>query len=129
MYKRLLLFVPSLIVLFFLITTLPVHAQAWGGCVDANGVASLKCLPVVFSNIVRAGLMFAGTVALFLLIWGGFLYVRSGGDPKQTQSARQMITYAILGLILILSSFGIIYLIAYLTKTNCITQLSFTACK
>jgi uncharacterized membrane protein len=129
MYKRLLLFVPFLILFYFLISTLPAHAQNWGGCVDANGVASLNCLPIVFSNIIRAALMFVGSVAVFLLVWAGILFVRSGGDPKQTQNARQMMTYAIIGLILVLSSFGIIYFIAYLTKTNCITQLSFTSCQ
>jgi hypothetical protein len=131
MYKRLFFIVPLLVFLFFfiIVSPLPVHAQAWSGCLDANGVASLNCLPIVFSNIVRAALLFVGTVAVFLLVWAGILFVRSGGDPKQTQAARQMITYAIIGLVLVLSSFGIIYMIAYLTKTNCITQLSFTSCK
>jgi len=49
----------------------------------------------------------------------------SGGDPKQTQQARQIITYAIIGLVIVLTSFGIIYLIGYLTNsTNCITDLN-----
>lgn len=127
-YKKLLFTLPFFIVLFLFIVPLPAHAQDWGNCVDSAGVASLNCLPVVFSNIVRALIMFVGTVAVFLLVWAGIKYIRSGGDPKQTQSARAMITYALIGLILVLCSFGIIYLIAYLTKANCITQLSFTSC-
>jgi len=129
-YKKLFLLVPFFVVLFLFIVPPFAHAQDWKatGCVDANGVASLNCLPVVFSNIVRAAIMFVGTVAVFLLIWAGIKYIRSGGDPKQTQAARGIMTYAIIGLILVLCSFGIIYLIAYLTKANCITQLSFTAC-
>jgi len=130
MYKRLFfLIVPLFAFLFFFAIPLPVHAQDWKGCLDSNGVATLNCLPIVFSNIIQAALMFVGTVAVFLLVWAGILFIRSGGDPKQTQAARQMITYAIIGLVLVLSSFAIIYLIAYLTGANCITQLSFTSCK
>jgi len=129
MYKRLLFVAGYVLFLFLLLSPLQAHAQNWGGCVDANGVASLNCLPVVFSNIVRAALMFVGVIAVFLIIWAGIKFIRSGGDPKEAQSARSMITYAIIGLILVLSSFAIIYFIAYLTHTNCITQLSFTSCK
>lgn len=127
-YKKLFLIVPFFIILFLFIVPLPAHAQDWGSCVDSNGVASLNCLPVVFSNIVRAAIMFVGTVAVFLLIWAGIKYIRSGGDPKQTQGARAIMTYAIIGLVLVLCSFGIINLIAYLTHAKCIAQLSFTAC-
>ena len=130
MYKKLfLLLIPYFTFLFLFVIAPLAHAQNWTGCLDANGVATLNCLPIVFSNIVRGALMFVGTVAVFLLIWAGILFVRSGGDPKQTQAARQMITYAIIGLVIVLCSFGIIYFIAYLTGTNCITQLSFTSCQ
>lgn len=102
----------------------PVHAQSWGGCV-VNGVATLRCIPIVFSNIVNAALIFAGSVAVILLIYAGIRFVMSGGDPKQTQQARQIITYAIIGLVIVLGSFGIIYLIGYLTNsTNCITDIN-----
>ena len=130
MYKRLLFIGGYILFLLLILSPLQAHAQNWGGnCVDANGVASLKCLPYVFSNIVRAALMFVGVVAVFLIVWAGIKFIRSGGDPKETQSARSMITYAIIGLILVLCSFAIIYFIAYLTHTNCITQLSFTSCQ
>jgi Type IV secretion system pilin len=105
---------------------LPAHAAAedWGGCV-VNGIATLACIPVVFNNLVYAALLFAGSVAVILLIYAGIRFVMSGGDPKQTQQARQIITYAIIGLILILCSFGIIYLVGYLTNSeNCITDIN-----
>jgi Type IV secretion system pilin len=99
-------------------------AQDWGGCV-VNNVATLRCIPVVFNNIVYAALLFAGSVAVILLIYAGIRFVMSGGDPKQTQHARQIITYAIIGLVLVLTSFGIIYLIGYLTNSsNCINNIN-----
>lgn len=110
------------------LTPLQAHAQDWGGCVDATTkIASLKCLPIVFSNVVRGALMFAGAVAIFLIIYGGIKLGMSGGDQKQVQGARQILTQAIIGLVLILSSFAIIFLISYLTGAKCIT--SFGTCQ
>jgi len=129
MFKKIFLLFSFFAFLFMFVVPLPAHAQAWGGCVDANGVASLSCIPIVFANIVKAALMFVGTVAVFLIVWAGIKYVMSGGDPKQTQAARQIMTYAIIGLVLVLSSFGIIFLISYLTGAHCIESLSFTSCK
>lgn len=114
--------------LFFFAVPMPVHAQTWGGCV-VNNVATLQCIPIVFSNIIKAALLFVGSVAIILIIYSGIRFVTSGGDPKQAQAARQIMTYAIIGLILVLSSFAIIYLIAYLTGATCIETLSFTSCK
>jgi uncharacterized membrane protein len=128
MLKKLLLITFYSVILFSIIYPIPAHAQDWGKCVDANGVATLTCIPIVFSNIINAALMFVGSVAVILIIWGGITFVRSGGDPKQTQHARQIITYAIIGLVLVLSSFFIIYLIAYLTGAKCIETFSFTSC-
>ena len=102
----------------------------WGGCVDpTTKVATLKCIPIVFSNLVAAALIFAGTVALIMMVWGAFMMVRSGGDAKQVAQARGIITWAIWGLLLVLLSFGIIYFISYITGVDCITQFSLDACK
>ncbi len=131
MIKRLLLIFYAFAFLFLFVIPFPVHAQSWAGtgCLDSNGVATLNCLPVVFSNIVKAALMFVGAVAVILLIYAGIRFVMSGGDPKQVQQARSIITYAIIGLVLVLSSFAIIFLISYLTGAKCIETLSFTSCK
>lgn len=103
----------------------PVYAaQDWGSCVK-NNVPSLQCIPIVFSNIVSAALAFVGTVTVFLIVYAGILFVTSGGDQKKVQSARQVITYALIGLVIVFSSFAIIYFISYTTGVRCITQFGF----
>ncbi|MGH7203966.1 MAG: hypothetical protein ACREHC_05980 [Candidatus Levyibacteriota bacterium] len=116
---------------FLFVTPLSAHAQGteWGGCVDANGVASIACLPIIFSNLINAALIFLSSVALILFIYAGILFVRSGGDPKQVQTARATITYAIIGLVLVLSSYGIITIISYTTGAKCIEVISLGNCK
>ena len=128
MLLRLLLIVYIFIFSFLFVAPVPAHAQAWGGCVK-NGIATLQCIPTVFNNLVKGALMFAGATAVLLIIWAGIQFARSGGDQKQVQSARNIITYALIGLVLVLSSFAIIFFISYLTGAKCITNLSFTSCQ
>jgi hypothetical protein len=93
-----------------------------GGCLD-NGVATLRCLPVVFHNTVSGFLLFLGAVALFLIIYSGFKLITSGGDPKQVEAARKIMTYAIMGAVVILSSFFILNFVGFVTKSsNCISN-------
>ena len=95
-------------------------------------VPNLSCLSTVFLNGANAYLLFGGVVATFLIVWGGIRFITSGGDAKQVTAARQLITYAIIGLIVVLSSYSIIFFIGFLTNTtNCITNLSTltTGCK
>lgn len=127
--KKLLLLIYFFFVTFLFVVPMPAHAQEWGSCVNQNGVASLSCLPIVFGNVINAALIFIGSVALILFILAGITFIRSGGDPKQTQMARQTLTYAVIGLVVVLSSYAIIGVIAYTTGAECIKVISFTQCQ
>ena len=130
MKKRLSLSLFSSLGLFYGIPTIKpaFAAKDWGGCVT-NDVPSLRCIPIVFENIISASLMFVGAVTAILIVYAGILFVTSGGDQKKVQSARQVITYALIGLVIVLSSFAIIYFIGYTTGATCITKLGFDNCK
>lgn len=43
-----------------------------------------------------------GGLALVLIIWGGFRIITSNGNPEEVKKGKETITYAIVGLILIL---------------------------
>ncbi len=102
----------------------------WGSCVTAEGVATLSCLPIVFSNIVDWAIKLAGVVAVFFIIFAGFKFLTSGGDPKQVEGARKTLTYAIAGLIVVFLAFAIIKLIGTITGATCITlPFGFNTCK
>ncbi len=100
----------------------------WGNCVSPEGVATLQCVPIIFTNFVNWLLVFGGVVALFYIIYSGIKFVRSGGDQEKVKSARETLTYAIIGLIIIFLSFGIVNVIAALTGTTCIQQFGFGNC-
>ena len=91
-------------------------------------VATLDCVPAVVQNIITALFLFAGIVAVILIIYSGIKFVLSGGDPKQVEGARKTMTYAIIGFVLILLSFAILNLISTVTGVNCIRFFGFTNC-
>lgn len=108
-----------------------VGGGTWGSCVDANGVATLQCIPAIFNNLLNSILVFAGAIAVIIIIISGIRFILSGGDPKKVSTAKRSLTFAILGLIIIVFAFLIINLIAYITGTSCIKiwPPSFTNCQ
>lgn len=53
----------------------------------------------------------AGLAAFFMLVWGGFEWMTSAGNPARISSAKDRISSALLGLLLILASFLILQVI------------------
>lgn len=95
----------------------PGIGTTWVGCFK-DGAATLSCLPLVFYNIIGAALLFAGVVAVFMIIIGGIKFLTSGGDPKQVEGARNTLTWAVVGLIIVLLSFAILSFIGFITGTT-----------
>lgn len=93
----------------FLVSPQVVHAaiSEWGDCV-IDGVPTLKCLEVVFGNIIfmSTGLI---VLALFIMfIIGAFQYLTSLGNPERIKKAQGTLKFALLGFILFMSAFLIL---------------------
>ncbi len=99
----------------------------WGNCVQ-EGIATLQCIPAIFKNIVDWALIFGGVTALFFIIYAGIKYIRSGGEQEKVKSARETLTYAIIGLIIILLSFAIVKGVGIITGATCIERFGFGNC-
>jgi hypothetical protein len=97
------------------------------GCVT-DGVARLTCIPAVLQNIITFALIASGVVAVFFIIWAGIRYVTSGGDQKKVDGARKTLTWAIIGLIIILMAFFIVNVVSYITGVECIRSFGFNNC-
>lgn len=98
------------------------------GCVTDTGVATLRCIPAVFQNVITFALIASGVVAVFFIIWAGAKMVTSGGDQKRIEGARKTLTWAIIGLIIILLAFAIVTFISTITGVDCIQQVGFDNC-
>lgn len=121
--KTLTVFLLFLSLLFIAVT--PVYAaQPWGNCLYDGDVAQISCLVPLFSNVVRAALQLAGVVLFILFVYAGFNFLLSGGDPKRLQQARSTLTYAIIGLVVIVVSYLIIQLISTITGVQGLNQFT-----
>ncbi len=60
------------------------------------------------SNILNIVFTMAGLLSVIFIIVGGLKYTLSGGDSAGLKSAKETITYAIVGLIVTLLAFGIV---------------------
>lgn len=82
---------------------------------EGEPVVTLQCLECIFLAILHIAIRLAGLAVFIMLIIGGFKYLTAAGDPKSAQAAKNTITYAIFGLVLILFAWFILYFIEYFT--------------
>lgn len=78
-------------------------------------------LASVVTNVLPILFSVAGIILLAYLVWGGFDYLTSMGDPKKAEGAKNKITNAILGFILIFSAYWITQIIDYVFKLKVYT--------
>ena len=91
---------------------------ASSGCLQIIGgveIPTLKCLELVFKNILTVAVSLAVLAMFVMLTIGGFKYLTSGGDPKAATSAKQTMTYAIIGIVLLVLAFLIFVIIERFT--------------
>lgn len=66
------------------------------------------------TNIIRLIFAIAGIYALFNFITAGFEYINAGGDSKKLSKAWSRIWQSLLGLAIMIGSFGLASLIGYM---------------
>lgn len=84
----------------------------------AEDVATMKAFECIFQGIINVALRFGGVVLFIMIIAGGFTYLTAGGDPKKAQMGRNVITYAIVGLVLLILAWFILLFIQEFTQVN-----------
>jgi len=62
---------------------------------------------VIIGRIIQVALSFLGAIALILIMYAGFLWMTSNGDEDKISRAKQILKNAVIGLIIILSSWAI----------------------
>ena len=76
------------------------------------GFSAGNTLGEVLSRAIPLLLVFGGIGLLLMLILGGFQVLTGGSDPKNLESGKQRITYAIVGFIIIFTAFWMVQFIA-----------------
>lgn len=84
--------------------------------------ANIACLTELFGNLIQALVMLAGLGLFIMLLIGGFKYLTSGGDAKKMESGRSTIMWAVIGLVVMISSYAIIRVIEMFTGVEGLLQ-------
>ncbi len=65
----------------------------------------------------------AGIVVFFYLIYGGYQYLMSAGDPKAAAGAKQTLTYAIIGFLVMFAAYFVVQAFGYALGLPAITNM------
>jgi len=66
----------------------------------------------VLANTLTILMGIGGAAAVAMLVWGGISYIMSAGDKQAVDTAKKTITYAIMGLVLVIGAILIVQTVA-----------------
>ena len=78
------------------------YAQAPVSLPDPLGQPDIRLLAARF---IQGGLSIMGTIALLMMIYGGFLWLTSAGNSSKVQEGRDVLIWSVLGILVIASAF------------------------
>ena len=79
--------------------------------IPSESIGKVNNILVVIQAIIRFILIVAFIAAFIMLLIGGIRWITAGGDEKGVASARNMITAALIGLVVVLVAYAIIRLV------------------
>ena len=100
------------------VLAIPVSVQAvnpnelfWGnlqGDVQNQlGLGNAKDPRLIAASIINVILGFLGLIAVVIILLGGFKWMTAGGNEDKIEEAKHMLTAGLIGLIIIIASWGI----------------------
>ena len=86
------------------------------GCPCALNSSSAACqdlskqdgLSNILKNATNIVLFIAGALAVIMIIYGSIRFMTAHGDEKQVESARLIVTYSVIGLIIALLAYALV---------------------
>jgi hypothetical protein len=80
---------------------------------ELAGVLETITIGGIIAALIVLAMIIAAIVFFFMLIIGGIKWITSGGDKAQAESARNQITAALIGLVIVFAAWAIASLINY----------------
>ena len=83
-------------------------ANGLASCTKLNNTANTNDLMGQANNIINVVIGVIGFVAVAFIIFGGFQYTTSAGDPGKVKKAKDTILYGIIGLVVAMLAYAIV---------------------
>lgn len=106
------------------VTQLDISSGAANPTADGTNVATIQGFQCLIGNVLSIALTGLTLIGFIMFIIAGFSYMVSGGNAKGTEAAKNMVTYAVIGLVVALSAFIVLNLLASFTGVQSILQFS-----
>lgn len=84
-------------------------------------------LGALLSSAIQIALLVAGIIVLFMIILGGIQYVSSGGDKEAAAAAKDKITAALVGLLIVVSAYAIAVIVEKVFGIRIVSGITFPA--
>lgn len=78
----------------------------------------LDSLGAIINTLIGFLYPFAGLILFFILVWGGYGLLLSRGDPEKIKGAKGKITSGLIGFILLVLSYFMVKVIAFIFGLN-----------
>lgn len=82
-----------------------------GGGIQAEEIKSSFIFTKLIPFVINYALRLAIGLAVIVLIIGGYKYMTAYGDTEKQDSARKTLTYAVIGLVLAITAYGIVAIV------------------
>lgn len=90
------------------LVVLPILVLAQGTGTDLPNPIGTTDLSTIVANIIKAVLGAVGVLALVMFIYGGLVWMTSGGKEEQIRKGKDTLVWAVAGLALVFFSYSIL---------------------
>lgn len=83
-----------------------------------NPISRISTVSTLINVVVPLLMTVGGFIFLVMLLIGAFTYLTSAGQQEQLKKAQQTLSFAVLGLVIIIASFIIVKVIGIILKVD-----------
>src|SRR3989338_10179442 len=96
-----------------LIAPVEIHAATWEGLVPCGNYGQKPCNPCYVGELLNGLMNFmmkdlAFPLAGLMLVYAGFRYALSGGNPKNIEAGKKILKNTVIGLFIVIIAFFIV---------------------
>lgn len=95
------------LILVAVLSLFPRIAAAQGDGVALTNPLGTSDVRVIIGRVIQAALGLSGSIALLMIIYGGFLWLTSGGNTEKIEQGKKILIWAVLGLVVLFSAYTI----------------------
>lgn len=87
-------------------------------CLDNPLANKATDATVIIGTIIKGALGVLGSLALLMMVWGGFQWLTSAGNTEKVEKGTSTMLWAIIGVVVVLSSYMLVDVLTRVLSTG-----------